>query len=359
MSDEPPPHALKHAREGPSTQHPTPPSPSLNARTRTLPPEEIDVQSDPIAAQFQQDLQSITGDKSAGQETEKNVPALPGQVTTQGVSDAETPPKAGSEVDATLIEKKLESTEKKPLRKKPVKHEELITEELVVTPNDIVIGPEYVLIHLGRSMDMKSQAIEPERQKKIELDHKIDPSLDGQAHGFTSKRFGRKIGKSAAPPKTTQLLRKHPAKVPSRRLEVGLKQKKTSGVFLLHHLRFRRLKTSGHRKIHPRTQKIGTLTQSRAPRFLNTTKDLSAIPPQQGSTIAIQYSPTLLRVNQPNIKNIEVHHNPANRTVTGKVTERVQSLLWRVNNVRQRWIYLFGPLALILSLTVGIGLNST
>ena len=229
----------------------------------------------------------------------------------------------------------------------------------MVTPNDIVIGPEYVLIPLGKSMDMKSQAIEPKRQKKIELDHKIDPSIDGQAHGFSSKRFGRRIGKSAAPTKTTQLLRKHPAKVPSRRLEVGLKQKKTSGVFLLHHLRFRRLRTSGHRKIRPRTQKIGTLTQSKAPRFLNTSKDLSAIPPQQGNTIAIQYSPALLKVNQPNIKNIEVHHNPANRTVTGKLTERVQSLLWRVNNIRQRWIYLFGPLALILSLTVGIGLSST
>ena len=151
------------------------------------------------------------------------------------------------------------------------------------------------------------------------------------------REIRKKIGKSAAPTKTTQLLRKHPAKVPSRRLEVGLKQRDLWR-FLPASPEFRRIRTSGHRKIRPRTQKIGTLTQSRTPRFLNTSKDLGAIPPQQGNTIAIQYSPALLKVNQPNIKNIEVHHNPANKTVTGKVTERVQSLLWRVNNVRQRWI---------------------
>ena len=77
MSEDPDPHALRHARERPLTQHHTSPLPNSNDAARTLPIEGIDAQSDPFAAQFQHDLQPLTEDKSAGQETGKTLPALP------------------------------------------------------------------------------------------------------------------------------------------------------------------------------------------------------------------------------------------------------------------------------------------
>ena len=268
--------------------------------------------------------------------------------------DSVAPSPASQPVNSKADEHGEIITPRKPLKKKPVVYDELTLDELMITPNDVVIGPNYVLAPLAKKMDSISREIEPRRQKKIELEHKFKHSDPEYKHGFSSKPFARKIGGQAVPVKINNTIHKVPVtKSPVKHLKTGLKKKKKPTFSRLQDLMFNRIKTY-RKRFHFGLNKIGKSTKSRAPHFYNTSNDFSTLPPQQGGTIAVQYSPSLLKLNRVSVKNINVQTPTRRSSVLARCSRKFNSILAHINDAPVRWAYVLLPLALILILVVGI-----
>jgi hypothetical protein len=279
---------------------------------------------------------------------------LPDLPQPQFTWDSVEPSPASQPVNSKADEHGETITPRKPLKKKPVVYDELTLDELIITPNDVVIGPNYVLAPLAKKMDSISREIEPRRQKKIELEHKFKHSDPEYKHGFRSKPFARKIGGQAVPVKINNTIHKVPVtKSPVKHLKTGLKKKKKPTFSRLQDLMFIRLKTY-RKRFHFGLNKIGKSTKSRAPHFYNTSNDFSTLPPQQAGTIAVQYSPSLLKLNRVSVKNLNVQIPTRRSSVFERCSRKFNSILAHINDAPVRWAYMVLPLALILILVVGI-----
>ena len=339
----PPEHQQKRTQSV-NNSSPLPGVPSNNPQKEPLEPVPALDDAKPI-------LQGHNNEEGDPKETPLKLPDIP---PPQFTWDSVAPSPARQPVNSKTDELGELIAPRKPLKKKPVVYDELTLDELIITPDDVVIGPNYVLVPLAKKMDSISREIEPRRQKKIELEHKFKHADPEYKHGFSSKPFARKIGGQAIPVKINNTIHKVPVtKSPVKHLKTGLKKKKKPTFSGLQDLMFNRLETY-RKRFHFGLNNIGKSTKSRAPHFYNTSNDFSTLPTQQGGTIAVQYSPSLLKLNRVSVKNLNVQIPTRRSSVLARFSRKFNSILAHINDAPVRWAYVLLPLALILILVVGI-----
>ena len=64
-------------------------------------------------------------------------------------------------------DRKDKSAPRKQLKKKPVAFEKIVESELIVGPDDVVIGPSYVLTEIAKSMDKEAREFELKKKKSV------------------------------------------------------------------------------------------------------------------------------------------------------------------------------------------------
>tara|TARA_B110001452_G_scaffold165363_1_gene138031 strand:- start:3362 stop:4519 length:1158 start_codon:yes stop_codon:yes gene_type:complete len=344
----------KHPKKKTGTEKFLPPIPDASSWPGGIVPSAIkELPPPPI----EQAVELLKNRRTGKKESESIPVPFPDMQSTESIENpmqnSPFPSAGGAEPEDKISETEI----RKPLNKKPVKYDEIDDQDLILSPSDVVIGPKYVLTTLAKSMDANSKKVEPQRQKKIELDNKIRSSLPDFKHGFRSKRFVRKVGRPAVAVKIPNKIRKVPVtKSPVKHLKIDLKSKKNATFSTFQNLSISRIKSVKNR-ISLRLPNIGKSKESQAPHFYNTSKEISTLPPQTGSAITIQYSSILLNSNKLYIKKLKVNSPSTDQSVMQSVVDHIKSVLWYMNDTPGRWAYFFTSLALILILIVGIVLN--
>lgn len=273
----------------------------------------------------------------------KKYPELTQEHSTEPELDTTESHSSGRQDKPAPKEKSSKSALRKPLKKKPVVFENLVESELIVGPDDVVIGPSYVLTEIAKSMDKEAREIEPKRQKKIISDQEKLRQIQDYNHGFTTSWFTPRIGKPLPPVDAVKAINK-PFLMSSKNGK-KFRLKRNPKFSLLHRHRFKHLKTV-EKKIRFRLPKFGT-RKSNTPHFLNTTKDLTMISPPQPHTITIQYSNLFLNRGDLRITDMQIDSIPGELSTFEKLAENIKITVSNLNESPMLWFYLLAPILLI------------
>ncbi len=241
-------------------------------------------------------------------------------------------------------DRKDKSAPRKQLKKKPVAFEKIVESELIVGPDDVVIGPSYVLTEIAKSMDKEARDFEPKRQKKIISDQKKLRQAEGYNHGFSKSLFTPRIGKPLPPVDADKAINK-PFLMSSKNGEnFGLKR--NPKLSILHRKRFKRL-NAVEKKIRFRLPKFGRASRSNTPHFFNTSKDLTTITPPQPHTITIQYSNRLLRRGKLYVTDMQIESIPGELSPFERLAENIKITVSKMNETPMLWFYTLAPMIII------------
>ena len=238
-------------------------------------------------------------------------------------------------------DRKDKSAPRKQLKKKPVAFEKIVESELIVGPDDVVIGPSYVLTEIAKSMDKEARDFEPKRQKKIISDQKKLRQAEDYNHGFSRDWFTPRIGKPLPPVDADKAI-DEPFLMGSKNGEnFGLKRNPKFS-FFSDRKRFKRL-NAVEKKIRFRLPKFGKARRSNTPHFFNTSKDLKTITPPQPHTITIQYSNRLLRRGKLYVTDMQIESIPGELSPFERLAENIKITVSKMNETPMLWFYLLAP----------------
>ena len=264
----------------------------------------------------------------------KIFPELP---TDSGESELDT-------TESNSDDRKDKSAPRKQLKKKPVAFEKLVESELIVGPDDVVIGPSYVLTEIAKSMDKEARDFEPKRQKKIISDQKILRQAEDYNHGFSKNWFTPRIGKPLPPVDADKAINK-PFLMSSKNGK-NFRLKRNPKFSILHRKRFKRL-NAVEKKIRFRLPKFGRPRKSNTPHFFNTSNDLKTITPPQPHTITIQYSNRLLRRGKLYVTDMQIKSIPGELSPFERLAENIKITVSKMNETPMLWFYLLAPILII------------
>tara|TARA_B100000575_G_C23133370_1_gene657831 strand:- start:340 stop:1290 length:951 start_codon:yes stop_codon:yes gene_type:complete len=260
--------------------------------------------------------------------------------------------KSVSELPLDSNEPELDTTESHPndrkdkpeprkqLKKKPVVFETIVESELIVGPDDVVIGPSYVLTEIAKSMDKEARDFEPKRQKKIISDQEELRQAEDYNHGFRKRLFTPRIGKPLPPVDADKAINK-PFLMGSKSGK-NFQLKRNPKFSTLHRKRFEHLNPV-EKKIRFRLPKFGRLRKSNAPHFFNTSKDLKTISPSQPHTITIQYSNRLLNRDKLYVTDMQIESIPGELSPFERLAENIKITVSNMNETPMLWFYLLAP----------------
>ena len=280
----------------------------------------------------------------------KKFPELPQEHPTEPELDTTESHSSGRKDKAEPKGKTRKAASKKPMKKKPVVFETLVETELTVGPDDVVIGPSYVLTEIAKSMDKEARDFEPKRQKKIISDQKKLRQAQDYNYGFTTSWFTPRIGKQLPPVDAVKAINK-PFLMSSKNGK-KFRMKRNPKFSILHRYRFKRL-NAVEKKIRFRLPKFGRPRKSNTPHFFNTSKDLKTISPPQPHTITIQYSNRLLNRGKLYVTDMQIESIPGELSTFEKLVENIKITVTNLNESPMLWFYLLVPTLLIYVLIFG------
>ena len=272
----------------------------------------------------------------------KSVPELPLDSNEPELDTTESH-SSGRQDKPAPKEKSSKSALRKPLKKKPVVFENLVESELIVGPDDVVIGPSYVLTEIAKSMDKEAREIEPKRQKKIISDQEKLRQIQDYNHGFTTSWFTPRIGKPLPPVDAVKAINK-PFLMSSKNGK-KFRLKRNPKFSFWNRKRFEHLNAS-EKKIRFRLPEFGP-KKSNTPHFINTSKDLKKISPPQPHTITIQYSNRLLRRGKLHVTDMQIESIPGELSPFERLAENIKITVSKMNETPMLWFYLLAPILLI------------
>jgi len=264
----------------------------------------------------------------------KIIPELP---TYSGESELDT-------TESNSNDRKDKSAPRKQLKKKPVVCETIVESELIVGPDDVVIGPSYVLTEIAKGMDKEARDFEPKRQKKIISDQEKLRQAEDYNHGFSKNWLTPRIGKPLPPVDADKAINK-PFLMGSKSGK-NFRLKRNPKFSILHRKRFEHLNPV-EKKIRFRLPKFGRLRKSNAPHFFNTSKDLKTISPSQPHTITIQYSNRLLNRDKLYVTDMQIESIPGELSPFERLAENIKITVSNMNETPMLWFYTLAPIIII------------